>query len=303
MNTSINFAGIKMKNPVTVSSGTCGYGRELSEFFDLSKLGAIITKGTFLKARDGNPPSRICETPSGLLNAIGLQNPGVEYFLEYDLPWLRKQGTAIIVNASDTTVDNYVELCRILNGADIDGVELNLSCPNVKQGSMAFGISYDGVYEVTSKVRKVLTDKPLLVKLSPNVTDITLTSKAAEDAGADGISLINTLLAMSINIETRKPYLANNMGGLSGPAIRPVAVRMVFQASRAVKIPILGMGGIINGNDAIEFMIAGATAVSVGSGTLRNPYTAVNTIEEIEKHLNSHNISDIKDIIGTVELN
>lgn len=303
MNTSVNFAGIKMKNPVTVSSGTCGYGRELSEFFELSKLGALITKGTFLKPKDGNPPSRICETPSGMLNSIGLQNPGVEYFLEHDLPWLRKQGTAIIVNASETTVENYTELCRILNGADIDGVELNLSCPNVKQGSMAFGVSYDGVKEVTSSVRKVLKDKPLIVKLSPNVTDITLTAKAAEDAGADGVSLVNAFLAMSINIETKKPYLGINTGGLSGPAIRPIAVRMVCQVANAVKIPILGMGGIISGKDAVEFMIAGATAISIGAGTLRNPYTAINTIAGIEDYMNTHKIEDINSIIKTVELN
>ncbi|MCL2341716.1 MAG: dihydroorotate dehydrogenase [Firmicutes bacterium] len=303
MNTEINFAGIKMKNPVTLSSGTCGYGRELSEFFPLEKLGGIITKGTFLHRKDGNKPSRICETPSGLLNSIGLQNPGVEYFLEYDLPWLRKQGTAIIVNASETTAENYVELCRILNDADIDGVELNLSCPNVKEGGMAFGITYEGVKDVTSRVRKVLTSKPLIVKLSPNVTDITLTSKAAEDAGADGISLINTLLAMAINVETRKPYLANNTGGLSGPAIRPVAVRMVYQAAQKVKIPILGMGGIINGRDAIEFMMAGATAVSIGSATLRDPYASINIIKEIEEFMKAHNIEDINSIIGSVEMN
>lgn len=245
MNTEVNFAGIKMKNPVTLASGTCGYGRELSEFFDLNKLGAIITKGTFLKPKHGNPPSRICETPSGLLNSVGLQNPGIEYFIKNDLPWLRKQGTAIIVNAGGSTVEEYVELCKILNNQDVDGVELNVSCPNVKYGGMAFGTTYDGVKEVTTAVRKVL-NKPLIVKLSPNVTDITETAKAAEDSGADGVSLINTVLAMSINIETRKPYLANNMGGLSGPAIRPIAVRMVHQVSKAVKIPVLGLGGIVN---------------------------------------------------------
>jgi len=200
-------------------------------------------------------------------------------------------------------MENYTELCRILNDADIDGVELNLSCPNVKEGSMAFGISYEGVKEVTSRVRKVLTDKPLIVKLTPNVTDITLTAKAAEDAGADGVSLINTILAMAINIETRKPYLANNTGGLSGPAVRPVAVRMVYQAAKAVKIPILGMGGIMNGKDAIEFMMAGATAVSIGSATLRDPYTSVNTAKEIEEFMKSHNIEDVNSIIGSVQMN
>jgi len=302
MNTSVNFAGIKMKNPVTLSSGTCGYGREISQFFDLSKLGGIITKGTFLKPRDGNPPSRICETPSGLLNSIGLQNPGIEYFLEHDLPWLKKQQTAIIVNACGNTIEEYVELCKVLNETDIDGVELNVSCPNVKVGCLAFGTTYEGVKEITSAVRKVL-DKPLIVKLTPNVTDITQTAKGAEDGGADGVSLINTLLAMSINIETRKPNLANNMGGLSGPAIRPVAVRMVYQASSAVKIPILGMGGIMDGKDVIEFMIAGATAISIGSATLRNPYSAIETIKGIEEYMHSHGIKDINSIIGSVELN
>jgi dihydroorotate dehydrogenase (NAD+) catalytic subunit len=301
MNTEINFAGIKMKNPVTLSSGTCGYGRELSEFFDLSKLGGIVTKGTFLNPRDGNPPSRICETPSGLLNSIGLQNPGIEYFLENDLPWLKKQGTAIIVNACGNTIEEYVELCKILNKTDIDGVELNVSCPNVKVGCLAFGTTYEGVKGITSEVRKVL-DKPLIIKLTPNVTDVTATAKGAEDGGADGVSLINTLLAMSIDIETRKPNLANNMGGLSGPAIRPVAVRMVYQVANSVKIPVLGMGGIMDSKDVIEFMMAGATAISIGSATLRNPYAAIETIKGIEEYMSNHNIKDINSIIGTVEL-
>lgn len=302
MNTEVNLAGIKMKNPVTVASGTFGYGREYSQFFDLSALGGIITKGTSLKPRNGNKPSRVYETPSGMLNSIGLQNPGVEYFLEYDLPWLKKQNTAIIVNACGSTIEDYVEVCKILNNTDIDGVELNLSCPNVKAGCLAFGTTYEGVKEVTSKVRKVL-DKPLIVKLTPNVTDITLPAKAAEDAGADGVSLINTLLGMSININTRKPYLANNTGGLSGPAIKPVAVRMVYQVFKAINIPILGMGGIINGNDAIEFMLAGATAISIGAGNFIDPYTSVNTAKGIETYMTNNKIDNIKDIIGKVEMN
>lgn len=302
MNTEVDFAGIKMKNPVTAASGTFGYGREYSQFFDLSKLGGIITKGTSLKPRDGNKPSRICETPSGMLNSIGLQNPGVEYFLQYDLPWLRTQGVAVIVNACGSTIEDYVELCKILNKADIDGVELNLSCPNVKAGCLAFGTTYDGVKEVTSKVREVL-DKPLIVKLTPNVTDITLPAKAAQDAGADAVSLINTLLGMSININTRKPYLANNTGGLSGPAVKPVAVRMVYQVSQAVNIPVLGMGGITNGNDAVEFMLAGASAISIGAGNFIDPYTSVNTVKGIEEYMEKHNIEKIEDIIGKVEMN
>ncbi|MCL2383611.1 MAG: dihydroorotate dehydrogenase [Oscillospiraceae bacterium] len=301
MNTNINLAGIKMKNPIVLASGTCGYGRELDTFFELNKVGGLITKGTTLKPKDGNPPSRICETPSGLINSIGLQNPGVDHFIQYDLPWLRKQDTAIIVNACGSTIEEYIELCKILNEQDIDGVELNLSCPNVKAGCLAFGTSYEGVKEVTSKVRKVL-DKPLIVKLTPNITDITESARGAEDAGADGISLINTLLAMSINIETKKPYLANNMGGLSGPAVRPVAVRMVYQAAKAARIPVLGMGGAINGKDVIEFMMAGATAVAIGSGTLRDPFASVKAANEVEQFMAKHKIKDINSIIGSVQL-
>ena len=302
MNTKINFAGIEMKNPVTVASGTFGYGREYSDFFDLSKLGAVITKGTSLKPRPGNKPSRVCETTGGMLNSIGLQNPGVEYFAKYDLPFLRKFDTKIIVNACGSTIEEYVELCKILNTLDIDGVELNLSCPNVKEGCLAFGTTYEGVKEVTSAVRKVL-DKPLIVKLTPNVIDITQTAKGAEDGGADAISLINTLLGMKIDVNTRKPVLANNTGGLSGPAIKPVAVRMVYQASQAVKIPIMGLGGIVNGEDAIEFMLAGASTVSIGCGNFIDPYCAVKTIEGIEKYMKKHNIEEIKDIIGKVQMN
>lgn len=302
MNTKINFAGIEMKNPVTVASGTFGYGREFSNFFDLSKLGGIITKGTSLKPKSGNKPPRVCETASGMLNSIGLQNPGVEYFAQNDLPFLRKFDTAIIVNACGSTIDEYVELCKILNTLDIDGVELNLSCPNVKAGCMAFGNTYDGVKEITSKVRKVL-QKPLIVKLTPNVTNIAEIAKAVEDAGADGVSLINTLLGMKIDINKRKPVLANNTGGLSGPAIKPVAVRMVYQVAQAVKIPILGMGGIVNGEDAIEFMLAGASAISIGAGNLISPTTSINTISQIEDYMRKNNIQDIKEIVGKVEMN
>ena len=302
MNTKINFAGIEMKNPVTVASGTFGYGREFSNFFDLSKLGGIITKGTSLKPKSGNKPTRICETASGMLNSIGLQNPGVEYFAENDLPFLRKFDTAIIVNACGSTIDEYVELCKILNTLDIDGVELNLSCPNVKAGCMAFGNTYEGVKEVTSKVRKVL-QKPLIVKLTPNVTNIAEIAKAVEDAGADGVSLINTLLGMKIDINKRKPVLANNTGGLSGPAIKPVAVRMVYQVAQAVKIPILGMGGIVNGEDAIEFMLAGASAISIGAGNFISPTTSIDTINQIEDYMRKNNIQDIKEIVGKVEMN
>lgn len=302
MNTAVNLAGIKMKNPVTVASGTFGYGREFSNFFDLSKLGGIITKGTSLKPRSGNKPSRVYETPSGMLNSIGLQNPGVEYFAQNDLPFLKKFDTAIIVNACGSSIEEYVELCKVLNTLEIDGVELNLSCPNVKAGCMAFGNTYEGVKQVTSEVRKVL-DKPLIVKLTPNVTDIASIAKAVEDAGADGVSLINTLLGMKIDVNTRKPVLANNTGGLSGPAIRPVAVRMVYQVAQAVNIPVLGMGGIVNGEDAIEFMLAGATAISIGAGNFINPYTSIKTVEEIENYMEKYNIEDVNSIVGTVQMN
>lgn len=302
MNTKINFAGIEMKNPVTVASGTFGYGREFNEFFDLSKLGGIITKGTSLKPRSGNKPPRVCETASGMLNSIGLQNPGVEYFAQNDLPFLRKFDTAIIVNACGSSIDEYVELCKILNTLDIDGVELNLSCPNVKAGCLAFGNTYEGVKEVTSQVRKVL-DKPLIVKLTPNVTNIAEIAKAVEDAGADGVSLINTLLGMKIDIDKRRPVLANNTGGLSGPAIKPVAVRMVYQVAQAVNIPVLGMGGIVNGDDAIEFMLAGANAVSIGAGNFINPTTSLETIAGIENYIKKHNIQDINEIVGKVQMN
>ncbi len=278
MNTEVNLCGIKMKNPVTVASGTFGYGREYSEYIDLNKLGGIITKGTSLKLRPGNKPPRVCEVQGGMLNSIGLQNPGVEYFAKYDLPWLRKFDTKIIVNACGSTIEEYVELCKILNTLDIDGVELNLSCPNVKAGCLAFGTTYEGVKEVTKAVRKVLDNKPLIVKLTPNVTNIVEPAKGAEDAGADGISAINTLLGMKIDIEKRKPILANNTGGFSGPAVKPVAVRCVYQIANAVNIPVLGLGGIMTGEDAIEFMIAGATAVSIGSGNFADPETSIKTI-------------------------
>ena len=302
MDTKINFAGIEMKNPVTVASGTFGYGREFQDFIDLNRLGAIITKGTSLKPRPGNKAPRICETASGMLNSIGLQNPGVEYFAEVDLPFLRKFDTKIIVNACGSTIEEYVELCKILNTLDIDGVELNLSCPNVKAGCLAFGTTYEGVKNVTSQVRKVL-DKPLIVKLTPNVTDITAPAKGAEDAGADAISAINTLLGMKIYINKRAPILANNTGGLSGPAIKPVAVRCVYQIAQSVNIPVMGLGGIMNGEDAIEFMIAGASTISIGAGNFVDPTVAVKTIDGIENYMKKNKIEDLKEIIGSIKMN
>ncbi len=302
MNTSVNLAGIKMKNPVTVASGTFGYGREYAEFIDLNKLGGICTKGTSLKPRPGNKPPRVYETTAGMLNAIGLQNPGVDYFMQNDLPYLKQFDTSIIVNACGSSIDEYVELAKVLNTLDIDGVELNLSCPNVKAGCMAFGTTYEGVKQVTSEVRKVL-DKPLIVKLTPNVTNIVDPARGAEDAGADGVSLINTLLGMSIDIHKRRPHLANNMGGLSGPAVKPVAVRMVYQVAQAVKIPVLGLGGIVTGEDAIEFMLAGARAVSVGTGNFIAPDQAIKVVQGIENYMKQYNIEDINSIVGKVQMN
>lgn len=302
MNTSVDLAGIKMKNPVTVASGTFGYGREFSEYIDLNKLGGIITKGTTLKPKAGNKPSRVFETPSGMINAIGLQNPGVEHFINEDLPWLKQFDTAIIANACGSTLEDYVELCKILDKTDVDGVELNLSCPNVKSGCMAFGTTYEGVKNVTQEVRKVL-HKPLIVKLTPNVADIVMPAKGAEDAGADAVSLVNTFLSMVIDTNTRKPVLANNTGGLSGPAIRPIAVRMVYQVAKSINIPVLGMGGIVSGNDAIEFMLAGATAVSVGAGNFLAPDTSIKVVDGIESYMASHKIDDINDLIGKVQMN
>lgn len=302
MNTSVDLAGIKMKNPVTVASGTFGYGREFSEYIDLNRLGGIVTKGTTLKPKAGNKPSRVYETPSGMINAIGLQNPGVEYFINEDLPWLRQFDTAIIANACGSTLEDYVEICKILDKTDIDGVELNLSCPNVKSGCMAFGTTYEGVKNVTQEVRKVL-HKPLIVKLTPNVADIVMPAKGAEDAGADAVSLVNTFLSMVIDTNTRKPVLANNTGGLSGPAIKPIAVRMVYQVAKSVNIPVLGMGGIVTGNDAVEFMLAGATAVSVGAGNFLAPDTSIKVIDEIESYMASHKIENINEIIGKVQMN
>ena len=306
MKTEVDFCGIKMKNPVTVASGTFGYGRGHSDFIDLNKLGGIITKGTSLKPKTGNKPPRICETDSGMLNCIGLENPGLDYFMEVDLPWLKKFDTKIIVNCfggTEGTIEAYVEICRVLNTLPIDGVEINLSCPNVKAGCLAFGTTYEGVKEITTACRKVLTNKPLIVKLTPNVTDITLPAKGAEDAGADGISLINTLTGMKIDIDKRRPVLSINTGGLSGPAIKPVAVRMVYQASHAVKIPVMGLGGIMTGDDAIEFMIAGAKCISMGSANLVDPESSIKAIEGIENYMRRHNIDDINSIIGSVQMN
>ena len=292
MNTAVNLAGIKMKNPVTVASGTFGYGREFSNFFDLSKLGGIITKGTSLKPKSGNKPSRVYETPSGMLNSIGLQNPGVEYFAQNDLPFLKKFNTAIIVNACGSSIEEYVELCKVLNKLDIDGVELNLSCPNVKAGCMAFGNTYEGVKQVTSEVRKVL-DKPLIVKLTPNVTDIASIAKAVEDAGATGFTMINTLVGTRYNLQTRQPILANGVGGMSGPAIFPVALKLIRQVAQQSSLPIIGMGGVDSATAALEMMIAGASAIGIGTANFTDPFACPKIIDELPNVMDKYGITDL----------
>lgn len=299
MDLSVNIAGMKLKNPVIAASGTFGFGREFSKFFDLNKLGGISVKGLTLEPRKGNEPPRIAETPGGILNSVGLQNPGVHAFIRDEIPFLRSFDTAVIANVAGNTVDDYRAIVEILSDADIDAIELNVSCPNVKEGCLLFGSTAAGVFEVTGAVRKVCR-KPLIVKLSPNVTDITEIARAAEAAGADCISLINTILGMTIDIEKRKPVLANVMGGLSGPAVKPVAVRMVYQTAKAVKIPVIGMGGISNGRDAVEFMLAGASAVMVGTAGFVNPYVWVETVQGIEEYMKENGFGKAADLTGAL---
>ena len=297
----VDFAGIKLKNPVLTASGTFGYGEEFAEFVDLNRLGGVIVKGISLKAIKGNPPPRIWETPSGMLNAIGLENPGVEVFLNEKMPYLRKFDTAVIVNMFGYSLEEYVAVAEQLDGVKgIAGIEVNISCPNVKAGGMAFGTDLRATFELLSAVRKA-TRLPLIAKLSPNVTDVTAFAKAAADAGCDGLSLINTLLGMAIDVRCKKPRLANCTGGLSGPAIRPVAVRMVWQVARSVSLPIIGMGGIVTGEDAIEFMLAGATAVAVGTANFINPRATLDVLDGIKGYMHEQKLGDLREIIGKVD--
>jgi len=302
MDLSVNFANVKFKNPIVTASGTFGFGREYAEYYDLSKLGGICVKGLTAAPRLGNKPPRVAETPMGMLNSVGLQNPGVDAFIRDELPYLQKQDTVIIANISGNTVEEYAEMTQKLSDAGIDIIEVNVSCPNVKAGGMAFGISTEGITAVTGAVMKV-TKVPVMVKLSPNVTDIAAMAKAAEAAGADAISLINTLLGMKVDTKTRKPVLHNNVGGLSGPCILPVAVRMVWQVASAVKIPILGMGGVSIGNDAVEMMLAGATLVGVGTACFDDPYAPVKIIDELTRYMKENKVKKISDITGKVEPN
>ena len=293
---------LQMKNPVMTASGTFGYGTEYSDFIDLSRIGGIIVKGTTLRERQGNPYPRMAETPSGMLNAVGLQNKGIDYFVNHIYPTLKDIDTNVMINLSGSTIEDYIKTAEIINTLDkIPGIELNISCPNVKEGGMAFGVSCLAASQVVAEVRKVY-HKELMVKLSPNVTDIAEIAKGVEGAGADSISLINTLLGMAIDAKTRKPVLSTITGGLSGPAVKPIALRMVWQVAKAVKVPVIGLGGIMNATDAIEFMLAGATAIQVGTANFIDPAISVKIVEGIDNYLNKNGFSSAKDIIGAHEI-
>ena len=296
----VKIAGKEFKNPVTVASGTFGSGREYSEFIELSKLGAVTTKGVSNVAWEGNPTPRIAEVYGGMLNAIGLQNPGVDVFMERDLPFLEQQNTGIIVNVCGKTIEDYIEVVERLSESSVDMFEINISCPNVKEGGIAFGQSPDLIKEITSTL-KSRSKKPIIMKLSPNVTDITVMARAAQEAGADAISLINTITGMKIDIHKRKFVLDNKTGGMSGPAIKPIALRMVYQAAQVVDIPIIAMGGITTAEDAIEFIMAGASMVSVGTANFYNPYASLEIVEGIEEYLQQNAISNIDEIRGIVK--
>ena len=298
MDLTVNIGKLKLKNPVMTASGTFGYGEEYSEFVDLNKLGAIVVKGLSLKPMEGNPSPRIYETPCGMLNAIGLQNVGVKEFLKIKLPYIRKFDTKLIVNIFGNTLQEYVKLSRILDDSGVDGIELNVSCPNIKKGGIFFGTDKKMLQKLLSKVRASVRNAVLITKLSPNVSYIQEFAKIAEECGSDAVSLINTIPGMAIDIKTRRPRIANITGGLSGPAIKPIAVRMVYETFRAVKIPVIGMGGIMNSSDAIEFMLAGATAVAVGTANFINPSATIDIIKGIESFMAENNITDVKELTG-----
>ena len=297
---STKIGSLELKNPVMTASGTFGYGTEYADFMDISRLGAIIVKGTTLAPRQGNPYPRMAETPSGMLNAVGLQNKGVDYFVDHIYPEVQKIGTAIIVNVSGSCIDDYVQTASIINTLDdIPAIELNISCPNVKQGGMAFGVNPESAAQVVSAVRKAY-DKTLIVKLSPNVTDITEIARAVEGAGADSVSLINTMLGMAIDAEKRRPILSTITGGMSGPAVKPVALRMVWQTAKAVKIPVIGLGGICSATDAIEFLLAGASAIQIGTANFIDPSISEKVVDGIADYLERHGFSSVQEIIGAL---
>lgn len=300
VNLGVNIGGLKLKNPVLTASGTFGYGEEFADFIDLNRLGGFVIKGTTINHREGNPYPRMAETPSGMLNAVGLQNKGVDYFIENIYPRIKDVDSHVIVNVSGATIDDYVAVCEKLAPLDkINAIEVNISCPNVKQGGMAFGTTCDGAAQVTKAVRKAYP-KTVIIKLSPNVTDITEIARAVEAEGADAVSLINTLLGMAIDVERQRPYLSTITGGLSGPAVRPVAVRMVWQVAKTVKIPVVGLGGIMNGRDAIEFMLAGARAIQVGTANFVDPAVTMKIIDYMEDYCQRHGVSDINEIVGMI---
>ncbi len=301
MNMKVDIAGVTLDNPVIAASGTFGFGREYGELYDLSELGGISVKGLTKAPRLGNPTPRIVETPGGILNSVGLQNPGVDAFIKYELPELRKHRCKVIANMAGSTFEDYCEMAEKLSDANVDLLEMNISCPNVKAGGAAFGTNPKTVEEITKAVRKY-AKRPLIVKLSPNVSDITETAKAAESAGADALSLINTLTGMAIDIKTRRPILANVVGGLSGPCVKPVAVRMVYQVHNAVKLPIIGMGGITTGEDAIEFFLAGSSAVMVGTANFMNPYACISVRYGIENYMKENGIENISDLVGMIKI-
>ncbi len=301
MNTQVTLAGVKLKNPVMTASGTFGSGMEYSEFIDLNRLGAVVTKGVANVPWPGNPTPRVAEVYGGMLNAIGLQNPGIDVFMERDIPFLKQYDTGIIVNICGKTVEDYVEVVeRLGEEPAVSMLEINVSCPNVKEGAIAFGQNAKALYDITNEIKKH-AKQPVMMKLSPNVTDIGELARAAEAAGSDALSLINTITGMKIDIHKRRFVLANKTGGMSGPAIKPIAVRMVYQAAKAVKIPIVGMGGIATGEDAIEFLLAGAAAVSVGAMNFVNPYTCIEVIEGIEDYMRKYHVENVADLTGAVE--
>ncbi len=300
LNTEVKIAGVTFKNPVMTASGTFGSGMEYSDFVDLNRLGAVVTKGVANVPWEGNPTPRVAEVYGGMLNAIGLQNPGIDVFLERDIPFLQNYDTNVIVNVCGKTVADYLEVVERLSDAPVSMLEINVSCPNVKEGAIAFGQKADSLYDITSQIKKK-AKQPVIMKLSPNVTDITEMARAAEAAGADALSMINTITGMKIDIHRRKFVLANKTGGMSGPAIKPVAVRMVYQTAQAVKIPIIGMGGIGSGEDAVEFLLAGASAVAVGAMNFVNPCATVEVVEGIEAYMRQYDIENVTDLIGAVE--
>lgn len=301
MNTSVKIADVTFKNPVITASGTFGFGKEYAEFYPLSALGGICTKGLTIEERQGNPSPRVAETPSGMLNSVGLQNPGVDYYLQHYDKWLAGQGTVVIANIAGHKLEDYSAMARKISESSADMVELNISCPNVRSGGMAFGVEPASVRRVTEAVKRAC-NKPVITKLTPNVSNIADNAKAAEDGGADAISLINTLTGMAVDYRTRRPILANNTGGLSGPCVKPVALKMVWDCYNAVKVPIIGLGGIQSYTDVLEFMICGATAVQVGTATLSDPYAAFNIARDLEEYARANDV-DLNELIGTLQLN